>query len=428
MTSIISTITALFMALTQVFSSVMGTAPAKSHIRNDSKPVNVFVNGMIGYGEKSGINFLVPCYGMTGDLLGLLEDEGYECYLTSQGPFSSIWDAACNIYAELTGTRVDYGAAHAKEHGHARYGREYAKPLVEDWSTDRPVNLWGYSMGGQTVHLLSNLLADGSAEERAATPASELSPLFSGELDGLVHSVTSQNGSLNGTIVEPANLNGKSYKAPAIFPLASLLILWGSVGPLNRLYDLNLDQFGISGKQLLKLPRLRGLDQYFTSNDNAFYDVSPEGAWKVNQKTRTLEDVYYFSYVSDITEPDGKGNWKAPLSQLFNNPADYYFANRVGAGKGYYYGKTFDSHAGKFTIDESWKDNDGQVSVVSARYPFGAPNKAFDAENMERGKWQVMPVMYGYSHLFFCGMDFKFSLEELKAVYLEHLKVLNRTV
>ena len=45
----------------------------------------------------------------------------------------SAWDRTCELYAQLTGTRVDYGKAHAEKYGHARYGRTYEKPLFPGW-------------------------------------------------------------------------------------------------------------------------------------------------------------------------------------------------------------------------------------------------------------------------------------------------------
>ena len=66
------------------------------------------------------------------DLVEEIEAAGYECYSASVGPLSSNWDRACELYAQLMGTTVDYGAAHAAKHNHSRYGRTYKKPLGEE--------------------------------------------------------------------------------------------------------------------------------------------------------------------------------------------------------------------------------------------------------------------------------------------------------
>ena len=84
----------------------------------------VFVHGLGGWGEGEGINKTVQYWGGgTFDLKQYLTAQGYEVYMPSVGPISSAWDRACELYAMLTGSTVDYGAAHSAEHNHARYGR-----------------------------------------------------------------------------------------------------------------------------------------------------------------------------------------------------------------------------------------------------------------------------------------------------------------
>ena len=107
-----------------------------------------------------------------------MTSKGYESYAASVGPLSSAWDRACELYAQLTGTTVDYGAAHAAEYGHARYGATYDKPLFAGWSASKKINLVGHSFGGATIRLFLDILADGSAAEQAAAKAAgtEVSP------------------------------------------------------------------------------------------------------------------------------------------------------------------------------------------------------------------------------------------------------------
>ena len=45
--------------------------------------------------------------------------------------FFGAWDRACELYARLTGTTVDYGIAHSAEKGHDRFGITYNEPLFE---------------------------------------------------------------------------------------------------------------------------------------------------------------------------------------------------------------------------------------------------------------------------------------------------------
>lgn len=71
----------------------------------------VFVHGLMGWGQRAGINAMLPYWGMTtGSLTSYLNSLGYETYSATVGPISSAWDRACELYAQLTGTTVDYGA------------------------------------------------------------------------------------------------------------------------------------------------------------------------------------------------------------------------------------------------------------------------------------------------------------------------------
>jgi triacylglycerol lipase len=53
-------------------------------------------------------------------------------------------------------------------------------------------------------------------------------------------------------------------------------------------------------------------------------------------------------------------------------------------------------------VDNSWYANDGLVNTLSARAPFGSPQKPLDRSNIERGVWNVMPDLQK-DHGFFQG-------------------------
>ena len=140
----------LLLALTLAVSLCVLPAAAADQTCPSSKsdPV-VFVHGLMGWGERAGLNSVLPYWGMTtGSLTAYLNSLGYETYSATVGPISSAWDRACELYAQLTGTTVDYGAAHAAAHDHARYGITYDRPLFDGWGTRRAVNLVGHSFGG----------------------------------------------------------------------------------------------------------------------------------------------------------------------------------------------------------------------------------------------------------------------------------------
>ena len=110
---------------------------------------------------------LVPMSG--GSIIRFLNNLGYESYAASVDPTGSAWDRACELYAQLTGTRTDYGAAHSKAAGHERFGRDFSKrALTDDFGSSR-IALIGHSYGGATIRLFSEILKNGSEEERAFT-------------------------------------------------------------------------------------------------------------------------------------------------------------------------------------------------------------------------------------------------------------------
>ena len=51
----------------------------------------------------------------SGDLISFLKEKGFECYAASVSPQGSAWDRACELYAQLSDTRVDYGKHHSQQ-------------------------------------------------------------------------------------------------------------------------------------------------------------------------------------------------------------------------------------------------------------------------------------------------------------------------
>lgn len=82
---------------------------------------------------------------------------GYDCYEPSVAPSGSAWDRACELYAQLAGTVVDYGKEHSERCHHERYGVDYSKnPLMTDFD-DSQIVLLGHSFGGATIRLFSEI-------------------------------------------------------------------------------------------------------------------------------------------------------------------------------------------------------------------------------------------------------------------------------
>lgn len=95
-----------------------------------------------------------------GNLIVWLNGKGYPAYAASVSPNGSAWDRACELYAQLAGTRVDYGAAHSREYRHDRYGEDYTgRALIPRFDADTKLVLIGHSFGGATVNLFTELMA-----------------------------------------------------------------------------------------------------------------------------------------------------------------------------------------------------------------------------------------------------------------------------
>lgn len=371
----------------------------------------VFVHGLCGWGSDDGANKYFPYWGMmTGNLFTELERKGYKCVAAGVGTVSSAWDRACELYAQLAGGTVDYGAAHSAEHNHARYGRTYTKPLVENWGPENKINLIGHSFGGVTVRLLVHLLGEGSAEERAATPVNELSPLFKGGYSNFVYSVTTMAAPHNGTSFFEAT-GGFSNALVKIF--CSLAALSGSTY-LNRLFDPMLDQFGLSylpGSSTGVKYDIGKLRAFIQSKDNAFYDLTIDGAAEINKTIHTQPGVYYYSYAGS----------KTSASRWTGNHVPNFGINGLLFPYAFSIGKYTVVTAGGRVIDEQWLENDGLVNTISARAPFTEPSKVYyDGEKVQPGMWYIMPTQ-NMDHLEFSGGMMNISWSRIRNFYLKHL-------
>ncbi len=404
-----------------------GIFSSTSFAAEDSwKPKNeepfIFVHGLNGWGGAEGINGIVPYWGATtGDLMSYLQSEGYECYSASVGPLSSAWDRACELYAQLVGSRVDYGEAHSKEHNHDRYGRTYYQALVPDWGDldkngkIQQIHLIGHSFGGTTVRMLIHLLSEGSPEEIAATDSDDISGLFTGGKGDWVKSAT--------TICTPHNSSTIYYplKALGLYEVVqNISFLYAGVMGRSffngRLVDFHLEQFGLT--DVFNGEKADGLIEALIRveqnlDDTCIYDLTPEGTAKLNKECTINNEIYYFSYPFSTTTDIGLFNVEIP--DIRTNPVIYLMALVMGITPEF-----TDPYTG-IVYDESWHANDALVNTESAKHPVDEPHKDYDANDVQKGIWNVMPVRKG-DHGAAIGL---FSNEdEVKSFYLELCEML----
>ena len=119
----------------------------------------VLLHGVFGYGECTPLWGAMPHY---FPLTEIRRARPRRIIVAPHlGPHTSNHDRACEAFAQLFGTRVDYGEAHASNCGHSRYGEDFTgKALLPTWDAAHPVHLIGHSFGGNTGLTLLTLLAN----------------------------------------------------------------------------------------------------------------------------------------------------------------------------------------------------------------------------------------------------------------------------
>lgn len=376
---------ALVVALLMTSLAIIPAAPAAAAVRQNDYPI-VMVHGLGGWDYVLGI----PYWGFLYDVTKDLNSRGYRAIPASVGPVSSNWDRACELYAQLKGGTVDYGVAHSTKHGHARFGRTYASGSYPEWGTVDPatgklkkIHLIGHSMGGPTVRAITALLMQGSAEERAATPAADLSPLFNGEpkpwIDGCLTIATPHDGSTATYALAP----GDNSLLKTV-----LLFLGSALGGLGiDVYDMHLEQWGLvkqPGESFAAfINRVENSNAWTSTRDFADWDLKPEGAMEMNQWATAQPNVYYFSSATLCT---------------YKNPLTGHYLPRIEMSPMFW---AFSGHIGAFTqsspvpIDKSWWPNDGLVSLCTAAGPhLGSNDQIVNYNGVPQiGKWNYLGVV-----------------------------------
>jgi hypothetical protein len=320
----------------------------------------VFIHGLGGWGENTFYYDAMPYWGVFGgDMLKYLEAHGFECVAPSVTQNGSAWDRACEAYAQLTGTRVDYGKEHSERCHHKRFGRDYTgRAMLKSWSSKDKINLLGHSFGGATMMELVELMMNGSAAERKVTDKSNLSPLFEGGKGDWIYSVTGLAAPYNGTTAVACR---DVINAKKIAPLNQRLVVTAVGGVASPIPD--------------------GRDE----TDCAGYDLDIDPAIALTKTWHYSKNIYYFSVPCCMTDTDKNGVTTCDES---NFEIIYAGASTVMCE---YTGVT----AGGVVCDKSWQPNDGLVNTKSARAPFNAKTVDYNGGRAQKGVFNVYPVYRG---------------------------------
>lgn len=383
--------------------------------QNNDYPI-VMVHGLFGWGndELYGENY----WGGKSSLREMLTKEGYTVYTPTIGPISSNWDRACELYAYLVGGTVDYGEAHAKRYGHARYGRTYEGVYPELGGNNaegkiNKVHLVGHSMGGETIRVLAQLLEQGYSDEVAAT-GSETSELFTGN-HHWIESITTLSTPHDGSQYDDI----KSNLEPFVHDLfASIATVKGS-NLSKGSFDFQMDQWGLKQEPGENYDAY--LSRVFESNiwdrttDLSIYDLSLEGAKELNSWVKTQDDIYYYSIACSDTHKTGLMGRYVPNANM--NPLLCHSSKVMGAYINYL--------PGKIQVTKQWWKNDGIVSVCSATAPhIGSSDKSKVYQgSQERGVWNYLGLINNVDHIEVVGQANPFMKNTLRKMFL-HIALL----
>jgi triacylglycerol lipase len=340
----------------------------------------VLVHGALGFGPGTfpGSGFLY--WGGYHDIAALLQTYHgpHTVFTAAVGPIASNWDRAAELYAQIKGGCVDYGATHVRRHGYpgevqkppgkcwapdaANNPNRYPLAFYPQWDAAHPIHMLGHSQGGTTIRALVQLLEHGSpdGDEGGAE-------LYRGGKSGWIKSVVTVSAPHNGTTLSDAVI--------AVLPELR--------SPLRDVIDNQLEQ----------------------------WELSPDGARAFNDWALTSPSVYYFSIATQATEAgawccNDTDRFFAPIqSSNFQYPrADMmpYFKTYAGEwivpslaqpGMGSY----TQSAPGRVRIDSAWFPNDGVVNTVSMRAPAGHPVRDYDGSAV-KGAWNFLGTYPGYDH------------------------------
>ena len=354
-------------------ASILMLAALSNTARAANNDPVVLVHGFLGFGpdqfQRSGFLY----WGGRGDIAAQLRSyKGPHTVFTAVvGAIASNRERAAELYAQLKGGCVDYGAQRIAADGSekvvkcwaadpANNPQAYPPALYPDWDARHPLHMIGHSQGGTTIRALVELLEHGD-------PQAGGGELYRGGKRGWIRSVTTLSTPHNGTTLRDAVLD--------------------------------------------ILPELHAPLRDWLLADLANWELAPDGARNFNAWARTSPHVYYFSIGTQATEAGAPccNDTDRRIAPLQNRYYQYpredmftYYKTYAGEwivpsflqhGMG---GYTQDA-PGRVRIDSRWFANDGVVNTVSMRAPAGHPVHDFDGTAV-RGSWNFLGNYRGYDH------------------------------
>ena len=228
----------------------------------------------------------------------------------------------------------------------------------------------------------------GSEEERAVTPADELSPLFAGGKGDWLKSVTAIAGPFEGTtVIDAIGILVPTLKVISFVGLANIM---GNT-PFRKIYDMQLVQWKITSDRdkrahLSYIGHLGRVRKFWKSHDDCFWDLCLAGAKELNEFLESNPNAYQFSISTDASKRKKNGNYRMKWTSF---PPFIITGNMMGK-----YG--FDRTLGQPLTDD-WKASDGCSNTKSALFPLDEEHGYYEdnKKNLKKGVWNAMPVWQG---------------------------------
>ena len=265
-------------------SAVCRTDMAADVAASGRAPPKVLIHGIFGWGEHSMLRGSCWPDELRRDARFIISE--------STGAVSSAHDRACELFYELFGGTVDYGAEHSKQYGHRRFGSKVRTAKWPNWSAGSPVDLIGHSYGGNVaIELTRKLGAD----------------FFGVGSDARwVRSIVTLSAPINGTTL--VYLLGLALSDHRSVRWGSAIHLFGALAAsfwavsvhvpvLRRLYDFRQPQWSdhTSACQICMMRH-----PMVISEDNAFHDLAPPRRHATNPGASELAAQYLFSVTSQV--------------------------------------------------------------------------------------------------------------------------------
>ncbi|KAI8613317.1 Alpha/Beta hydrolase protein [Chytriomyces sp. MP71] len=339
-----------------------------------NKYPTVFIHGLAGWSEQRPIlGFLNYWGGATQNLLEVTREQGFTVVAPGVGPLSSNWERACEAFAQLTGTKTDYGVERSVKFGHSRYGEDWTgKAMLPEFAANfkpsagkvQKINMVGHSMGGPTARMLTHFLTYGSQVEMDACTNTKTvcSPLFwTNKTTSYVNSVLALSGTHQGSQVDDY-LHATKGLVNFVKGLFATLV---GVNNFNKVdvWDLQLGHWGLDQRPSETFPNYLErvcASPWFLGKSNAFFDLSVAfQSDSLLSFVKNSPDTTYFSVAGRTTNYV----FGVALAEITTNLFLIPFANLIGT-----YSNSSLPALRQYN-QEDWRQNDGLVSIASSRSP-----------------------------------------------------------